>query len=631
VIGLIHVALIAPRYHVGSFDDDASYILAAKALLAGQGLTGHLASGEVVVGLYPPGYSALLAPLVWLWPHSFAPLRLLSTVCFAAVFPLLWIYLGRHRVSPAVRTAALTVLALGPPFATYATMVMAEGPFLVAFVMLLLAVDRWALDARAVSWSAAAVIGLAATVVWFKQAGVGVVFGLLLWLPFSRTARRWAKTALLFAGVVAALAPVVATRLASGIPIAGARYSQELGGFYQGGLLKRLADVVPASTWHLLSTAIPATIVPYLEPLPIGGAWPDLWKVVSWQVTILIVVGAVVWVRRHRDAAVPMTVVYLAESVLWPFVNERRAILVLPLLVSWYVIGAVRTWEVVRARAAAASRMALARRTAVTLAVLLVVAPLVAQAPRDYLYGWGQSSSQFGGSRYAAVLRQLGSPTDVVETDYRSSTALFTGHVTNWNAFIHALGGICYEPGVLAEMESDHAAFLLLGDVNKPGVVDNACIQSQAMLATWAVQILHTDRDNASVYELIGPSTAHPDLVNVLSGATPAVYGSSGAQTSVTWSLPGPTPISQLSVGQAAPDTGSATGVRLEVERLDHTWVAVAAARSAVGDGAGRAPYLLSRLGTTVPALAVRVVVDGVAPGAGVTVTDVAVLGPGSA
>src|ERR1017187_5299970 len=65
VIGVIHVLLVARHYHVGSFDDDASYILAAKAILAGHGLTSHLASGEVMVGLYPPGYSALLVPLLW--------------------------------------------------------------------------------------------------------------------------------------------------------------------------------------------------------------------------------------------------------------------------------------------------------------------------------------------------------------------------------------------------------------------------------------------------------------------------------------------------------------------------------------------------------------------------------------
>ena len=54
--------------------------MTAKALASGAGLGSHVASGAPVVGLYPPGYSALLVPLVLLWPHTFAPLRIFSAV-----------------------------------------------------------------------------------------------------------------------------------------------------------------------------------------------------------------------------------------------------------------------------------------------------------------------------------------------------------------------------------------------------------------------------------------------------------------------------------------------------------------------------------------------------------------------
>ena len=37
--------------------------------------------------------------------------------------------------------------------------------------------------------------------------------------------------------------------------------------------------------------------------------------------------------------------VYLAETLLWPEVNERRVILVLPVLVAWYVLGAKAAWD----------------------------------------------------------------------------------------------------------------------------------------------------------------------------------------------------------------------------------------------------------------------------------------------
>jgi hypothetical protein len=217
------VALVAPRYFVGSFDDDAGYILTTRALLAGHGLTAHLANGTTVAGSYPPGYSALLAPLLWLWPHTFLPLRLLSTLCYAALFPLTWLYLRRRAVSDGVRVAALVVLALGPPLATYGSMVMAETPFLVLLVVLLLWVDRWERQPRAITRTGVAVILMAGGLVWLKEAGIGIAAGLVLWLLFQRPPRWPQKAAAVAGGVVILLLHVEAARLAAGEPLAGSR------------------------------------------------------------------------------------------------------------------------------------------------------------------------------------------------------------------------------------------------------------------------------------------------------------------------------------------------------------------------------------------------------------------------
>lgn len=623
-MGLVHVALVAPLYHVGSFDDDAGYILTAKTLLAGGGLRGHLASGQVVVGLYPPGYSAVIAPLVWIWPHWFVPLRLFSLACYAALFPLLWLFMVHRRVGPGARLATLVLLALGPPLATFATMVMAEAPYLVVLLLLLLALDRWRAEPRLLGGAGVATIVAAAALIWLKQAGVGLVAGLVLWLLY----KNWRRAVLVAGGVGLTLVPVIAARLAAGIPLAGALYSSELGGFYQGGLLSRLQHVLPSSGLHLLSTAIPATLVPYLEPLPIRGHWPDLWKVLSWHVTILIVVGAVRWQRRHRDAAVAMVVVYLLESILWPFVNERRAILVVPLLTLWYVTGAVAAAQALR-RALRLDR-ARVRPVAATAAAVAVVAavaaPLVAQAPRDYLFGWGRSSSRPEGSRYASILSRIGPPSVVVETDYRETTALFTGHRTAWTAFTVSLGGLCYLPGIMSTLGSDGAGFLLVGNLNRPAWIDNACLATTAYGAPWAVRLLYTSRDNASVFELIGPDTGHPDLVNALAGSRWSMH-SGGAVSSAEWDFPATRQISQVSLGEAAASAGGTTSVALQLRRSGGSWTTAALARGAVGDG-GSAPYLLASFPRPVAASALRVVVTGSSPGGDALMGDVAALGP---
>jgi hypothetical protein len=732
LLGLLHVALVAPHYHVGSFDDDASYILTAKALLSGHGLNGTLASGQTISGLYPPGYPALLAPLLWLWPHTFAPLRLLSVLCFAGLFPLTWTYLNRRGVSPGLRSATLVLLALGPPLATFASMVMAETPFLVVLMVLLLLVDRWDRQDRAWTGTALGVVLTAAGLVWLKQAGIGLVAGLLIWLALHHRPQRLRRVLAVAVGVGVLLAPVVIARALAGIPLAGARYSSELGIYYHGGLANRLLHVLPHSTWHLLATAIPATLVPYLEPLPLSRHWADFWIYLSWQVTILAAVGAVAWYRRYRDAALPMVLVYLAQSVLWPQVNERRAILVVPILAAWYVIGACSAWRAVvgvvgagvaerapapvavagpvgtgilpirprslhslraagplpdpppaeatiaaarygpaaaptaQASLAAArlparpSRPAVAaageaesgmaaravapfseadrrRRStarpgllltlvAAVLVLVAVVGPLVAQMPRDYLFSWGRSSSQFGGSRYAALLSRVGAPADVVETDYTSTTALFTGHRTANTAFLNEFTQ-CDQSIASAAIEADNAGYLLLGDVNKPRVLDNGCLLGQASTNPWAVPLLHTSRDDGFVFELIGPGTGHPGLTNLNAGVQSR--DSTVATSSVLeYDWPGSRSVQQVSLGEAALAGTPTTSVEVDLRGTDGRWQKVAAAPSAVGDGRGRAPYLEASFADGVPATGMRIVVTGAQPGAPASISDVAALGP---
>ncbi|MHB1533818.1 MAG: hypothetical protein ACYC1D_04240 [Acidimicrobiales bacterium] len=652
-VGVIHVLVVWGRYHVGSFDDDASYVLTARALASGHGLTSVLPSGAVLAGIYPPGYGALLAPLAWLWPHSVAPMRLLSLVSYLALFPLTWWYLGRRRVGPAARTAVLALLALNPVLATYGAMIMAEAPYLVGLLVLLLAVDLW--DRMAPRrWQSRAVglvvVLLAGAEVWLKEAGLGAALGLAAWQLWRR---RKGRALAVVAGTGALLLPVLFARLATGIPIAGARYAQELSSFYHGGLVTRVLYEVPQSLWQMISTALPATIVPFLTPLHLSHHWPDLWKILAWHVTILVAIGAVRWWRRHRDCASMLVGVYLLETLAWPDMNERRIILVLPVVIAWYVLGAQAVWEAAaawaarrrehkhRILAAPQSRVALAAA-----AIGVVMASLAVQFPRDYLFPLGVSSSQPRGSRYMAILAHLGTPTDVVETDYQFTSALYDGHRSAAGAFIADLKS-CSLRATEAALAADHASFLLLGALNKPGVMDNACILHQAQVQPWAVRLLRTRRDEASVFELIGPGTGHPDLQDNVADAavtgsgpltmidqraihwrdvrnaartTPAV----GGQGVFEWNWGSPRPVTQVSVGEAAAVAGATGVVKAQLLEPGRGWVTVASHAGGVGDQAGAGPYLLAAMAPT-QASALRVIVSG---NGFVGVQDVHALGP---
>ena len=69
---------------------------------------------------------------------------MLSGLLVGALYPLLWAWMGRRGLGPWPRTTVLVLLAINTVLATYSTMVMAEAPFLVAFVLSLFALDRWA-------------------------------------------------------------------------------------------------------------------------------------------------------------------------------------------------------------------------------------------------------------------------------------------------------------------------------------------------------------------------------------------------------------------------------------------------------------------------------------------------------
>jgi hypothetical protein len=258
-----------------------------------------------------------------------------------------------------------------------------------------------------------------------------------------------------------------------------------------------------------------------------------------------------------------------------------------------------------------------------------VVVPLVPQMPRDYLFGWKQSSSQFEGSRYVALLASLGTPADVVETDYTSTTALFTGHRTANTAFLNAVTE-CPDPSAtLAAISGDNGGYLLLGDVNKPGLMDSPCLLGQAATNPWGVPLLHTARDDGFVYELIGPGTGHPDLENLNAGVQPR-SSSSAASSVIEYDWGGPRTVQQVSIGEATSTATPTTSVQVELRTAAGRWLNVAGAHSAVGDGPGRAPYLLATFPDGRVATGLRVVVTGTQTeaSASASVSDVAALGP---
>jgi len=652
-----HTVVVAPTYRVGSFDDDTNYLMAAHVLAGAGWLTSVMPSGATVVANYLPGYPLLLVPVIWLFGGSLWAPRLLSTVLVGALYPLLWIWMGRRGLGPWPRAAVLVLLAINSVLATYSTMAMAESPFLIFFVVTLFALDRWAANPGALN--AAAVVALVAYLVWLKEAGIGLAVGLV---AYELWRRRWRRAAGVSAGTALLLLPGLMARWVSGGAVVGDRYAGEIVNATKDGLLHQVVSEAPKVAWSYLRNVLRESVLPEGSPLPSHGALDLVMTVVGVSVPVFVIVGAVVWYRCHPRPEVWMMGAYFAETLAYPFTNQRRVILVLPLTTIWYVLGAgaAGSWVLRRARA---DLRPVVLPLEVTAAVLLLIVPTAAGFTRNYLWTVGQKSSEFAGSPAVTLLRAIGYPTELVETDYRGTIAYFTNHRTAWTAFSTTtpygpLGdqnpGRCRLPIVQRALRYDDAKFLVVGDFNGPGFMDSPCLLQLATTPSAAgalnvVRLLSTSHDRTSVFELLGPGTPQPGLVDWTASSAPLVsvaanqvraantrssdqavrqfrparavvlsrngqgdQGGTGyaaaaerGHSEFTWYWRAPVPIAQLSVGSVTSAT-SISYVTASIQTPARSWRVVARAPGPVGDQ-GVVPYLLARLPEGTEALAVRV------------------------
>ena len=77
-------------------------------------------------------------------------------------------------------------------------------------------------------------------------------------------------------------------------------------------------------------------------------------------------------------------------------------------------------------------------------------------------------------------------------------------------------------------LRDDNAKFLVVGDFNAPDFMDSPCLLQLATRPSTAraldiVRLLSTSHDQTSVFELLGPGTPQPGLVDWTAGVTPVV------------------------------------------------------------------------------------------------------------
>lgn len=117
-------------FQVGTYNDDAHYIVLAQSLATGQGFSRISYPVPQPEIYWPVGYPLALAPLVAIWPFNFEVLKL-SSIILSLLSVFLVYKIFRNSVTKLTLVLLLALYALNPYIVSGASMVMSEPFFLV--------------------------------------------------------------------------------------------------------------------------------------------------------------------------------------------------------------------------------------------------------------------------------------------------------------------------------------------------------------------------------------------------------------------------------------------------------------------------------------------------------------------
>lgn len=329
LLALLAVGVVLRWPSVGPLgSDNDEYREVARALLRGDG---PVTGGGVEGTKYPLGYPLLLAGIGWLRLPVTGTALVLNVLAVAVTAGLLMVLVlqvlpptdrsGRHRwLAPVPALAAAAVCLVNVTVWDLVGMTMPDAIALAATVAVLVVAASEPSRARLWSLSVLVVVGLL-----LKSLSVLLVPTVLVAIAFDRRdgaarwRRQWWQPAVAGLGVVALGAAAVASLPAHTTGYASTFLLRNpgdaaLGEAGLGGVLARL--------WTRLD--IVATVA---GKSVVGPQYATWW---TWPVTALLVVAAIVGVRRLRPVLAVYTVAYVGLLALWPYQSPRLSLPILP-------------------------------------------------------------------------------------------------------------------------------------------------------------------------------------------------------------------------------------------------------------------------------------------------------------
>ncbi|MDB4912925.1 MAG: hypothetical protein JWM95_569 [Gemmatimonadetes bacterium] len=409
-IALAFGVVIADRYPVGVFHDDAMYVILARSLATGQGFRYLNIPGAPLASHFPPGYPFVLS-LVWrllpVFPANVLAFKLLNAVFFSASAVLIT-QLARERFDDSRAAVIVGLLsAISVPFLVLVSMVLSEPMFLALLLGLLIVAER--LVASPMSRSRALACGACIGLLTLVRAH-GIVMLPAVMIPLALH-RRWKDAALVAFAAVAAMLPWqlwgAAHSAALPPPLAG-NYGSYVAWWIRG--YRDMGPVMILETVRRTTSEVVAMLATLFSP----GQATAVRVMTLASLTGVFVAGAV-HLRRHAPVTLGFLAWYAAIVLAWPFPPSRFVWGVWPLLLFLIVAAA---------RARVPARLALAG------ALVWLTVGYAEYEVRAIRGKWWSSISRTSSQRIqpavAWVLANT-APDDVVAADDEGSVFLYTG------------------------------------------------------------------------------------------------------------------------------------------------------------------------------------------------------------
>jgi len=331
-IAALLYGLLLRRYPIGTYNDDAAYVLGAKALLQGHYYRSLNLPDHPFVNLYPPGFPLILAPFVKLFQPAWSYLKIVP-LSFMLMSCLCLFKLFEEWLDPVSRLVLLALFAWNPLTATFAGLVMSESCLLFASLAIFLVLKKHLLRP---GWADVWILGgLMAWASLIRFEGFFLIPAVALGLGYEKRWKTFSLSTFLALAVwslIHAAAPIPNDHVRFGIVSIASDLSQTGGVRYFGHHVLSLFNVLVMSNLLAiqLNEAIPVGYLSFL--LMVMGIL--FMGVGAWQL----------WMKKPQFRGLTLAVgfyctLYTGAHAIWPSVEIRYLVPIVPFIMAAIIEG----------------------------------------------------------------------------------------------------------------------------------------------------------------------------------------------------------------------------------------------------------------------------------------------------